>query len=380
MLNYVFKRILRRPFLSLAGLVLAGALCFVLCFLVNYRDQQEADLKAMQKSYLVRGVITDARGTKANHMRLHKRFLGFIQDEEHGLGSYIENLCLVKNLECTSVLGKGYAVGISMPRADKRMLEEQGGGFYTDKENFFENEDFCCLVPETAYEEFKGGTIACSLVNPYTSAGLGTGADPNNWIFDLEVVGWYKGGGQDVIMSFPTVQRLAVRLTSTVSVDAISFDLKDSSQADLVREIASREYVTPDPSSTDFRPALTVQDKQYRIAITEMEQSIARTERLVPISLFISLAAGFLMGFLSVRGETKTYALMRTVGMGKGKLVLSVLLEQLLLPLAACLAVGFIMNLPLIALLYFACYAVGCLVAVIRPALSAPTKLLRVQE
>ena len=380
MINYVFKRIIRRPFLSLAGLVLAGALCFALCFLVSYRDRQEADLKAMQKSYLVRGVITDARGTKANHMRLHRRFLQFVQDEEKGLGSYIENLCLIKNLECDSALGKGYAVGISEPRADKRMLEEQGGGYYIEKEDFFESKDFCCLVPETAYEEYKDKSIACAMVNPYTSAGIGTGDRPNNWTFNLEVVGWYKGGGMDVILSFPTVQRLAGRLTSTESVDAISFDLKDSSQADLVREVAAKEFVTPDPSSTSFRPAITVQDKQYRIAITEMEQNIARTQRLVPVCLFMSLAAGFLMGFLSVRGETKTYALMRTVGMGKGKLVLSVLAEQLLLPLAACLAVGFIMGLPLVALLYFMCYTVGCLAAVIRPALSTPTKLLRVQE
>ena len=133
MINYVFKRIIRRPFLSLAGLILAGALCFVLCFLVSYRNRQQADLQAMQKSYLVRGVITDARGTKANHMHLHRRFLQFVQDEENGLGAYIENLCLIKNLECDSALGKGYAVGISMPRADKRMLEAQGGGFCVDK-------------------------------------------------------------------------------------------------------------------------------------------------------------------------------------------------------------------------------------------------------
>ena len=379
MINYVFKRILRRPFLSLAGLVLAGALCFALCFLVSYRDRLEADLQAMQKSYLVRCVVTDARGTKSNHMRLHRRFLQFVQDEKNGLGAYIENLCLTKNLESDSALGKGYAVGISRPQADRRMLEERGGGFYTYKEDFFESGDFCCLVPETAYERFEGGSIACTLVNPYTSEGLGSDHS-NSWSFKLEVVGWYKGSGTDVILSFPAVQRLASRLTGTISVDAISFDLKDGSQSDLVREVLAKEFVTPDPSSPSFRPAITVQDKQYRIAITEMQQNIARTERLVPVILFISLAAGFLMGFLSVRGETKTYALMRTVGMGKGKLVLSVLAEQLLLPFAACLAVGLIMNMPLVALLYFICYMVGCLVAVIRPALSEPTKLLRVQE
>ena len=380
MISTVFKRMLRRSWLSLAGLILAAALCFVLCFLVRYRNAQAAQLEEIRTSYVVRGVVTDARGTKSNNLCLNRMWLEFIQDEEKGLGSYITDVRLIKNLESQSELGTALAVGVSSPQTDRRLDAALDGGYYSEREDFFETKDFCCLVPEFVYEQYAGQQLACVLTNPYTSAGLGSVGDNNGTEFKLDVVGWYKGDGEDIILPFPAAQRLGGRLTNTVSVDAISFALKDNSQADLVREIAAKEFIQPDPSSLSFRPALTVQDRQYRAALTEMEQNVRRTERLLPVSAFLSLAVGFFLGFLSVRGETRTYALMRTLGIGAGRLTGMVLLEQLLLPAAGALAVGLIMGQPLPALVYFACHAVGCLLAVLRPALAAPTKLLRVQE
>ncbi len=380
MMTMIFKRMLRRPWLTLAGLVLAAALCFALCFLVRYRDSQAAQLEETRDSYVVRGVITDARGTKSNNLCLNRMFLDFVQDEKKGLWPYITDVRMIKNLESESDLGTGLAIGVTTPETDRRLDASLSGGYYTDKEDFFESKDFCCLVPEDVYEQYKGQQIACRLTNSYTSAGLGSIGDNNGTEFKLDVVGWYKGSGADVILSFPAVQRLGGRLTNTISVDAISFALKDNTQADLVREIASKEFIQADPSSLSFRPALTIQDRQYRAALTEMEQNVRRTERLLPVSAFLSLAAGFFMGFLSVRGETKTYALMRTLGVGAVRLTGMVLLEQLLLPAAGALAVGLIMGQLKPALIYFACHAVGCLLAVLRPALAAPTKLLRVQE
>lgn len=93
-----------------------------------------------------------------------------------------------------------------------------------------------------------------------------------------------------------------------------------------------------------------------------------------------NLAAGFMIGFLSVRGETRTYALMRTLGVRGPHLIGMVLGEQVLLPALSALVIGILTRQPLTALLYFACHLIGCFLAVLRPALATPTKLLRVQE
>ena len=195
--------------------------------------------------------------------------------------------------------------------------------------------------------------------------------------FDLTVVGWYKGEESIRYLPFRAALELGRSLTDTVSVDSVSFRLKDNAQVDLIREISAKTFVQPDPSRIDPNPGLSILDRQYKAAIAEMEQNVAQTERLLPLSAALSLAVGFFMGFLSVRGETRNYALMRTLGLGKGRLACQALLEQLLLPALGALLVGLIMKQALPALVYFACHSLGCLLAVIKPALAKPTRLLR---
>ncbi|MBQ6235585.1 MAG: hypothetical protein IJK54_06665, partial [Clostridia bacterium] len=111
-----------------------------------------------------------------------------------------------------------------------------------------------------------------------------------------------------------------------------------------------------------------------------LHQNIERTGYLIPIMLALALAAGFLMGFIATRNESNTYALMRSVGMTKRKLLCAALLEQLLLPLLACAVMGVVFRAPLGALAVFLLYALGCTAAVLRAVSVSPTKLLREQE
>ncbi len=147
-----------------------------------------------------------------------------------------------------------------------------------------------------------------------------------------------------------------------------------------MKEKAREVFTEPAPSSFSGRAGLVVKDSVYRLTMQEMEGNIRQVGRLIPVSLMLSLLTGLLTGYLTVRGETKTYALRRTLGVGAGRLILMVLSEQLLLPAVGALAVGLILGQLRPALIYFVCHAAGCLLAVLRPALTAPTKLLRVQE
>ncbi|MBQ4424206.1 MAG: hypothetical protein II882_00505 [Lachnospiraceae bacterium] len=385
MMTYLGKRILRCPALSLAGLAFACALCFVLCFLSGYRDSQERRLAEMRDSYEIRGVITDARGGRDDHLRLHKRYLEFIEDEDNGLGAYIKDVRMTKELTLTWDIpeekAKGLAIGVNSPRAAKVLDPAWNGAYFCTENDFFESREYWCLIPEAYYADYAGKTIPVTLDNPYRKTeGTGSVNDSLRMDFELTVVGWVRGAGENIYIPFDTAQELGRRITDTISVDSISFLLKDNSQADLVREKGMEQFVTPDPSEMSFKPGLTIEDRQYLAAMTELQQNVQQTERLIPVSVFLSLAVGFLMGFLAVRGETKTYALMRTLGMGPVRLAGTVLLEQLLLPALGSLAVGLLTKQLQPALLYFGCHCIGCLLAVLRPALAAPTKLLRVQE
>lgn len=86
--------------------------------------------------------------------------------------------------------------------------------------------------------------------------------------------------------------------------------------------------------------ALTIHDEQYNATIAVLEQNIERTRYLLPLVSLLGLGVGFLISFLATRGGRRTYALMRTVGMTKDKLLASILRKQLLLPILAVIVIS----------------------------------------
>ena len=414
MIASVFKRIIRRPFLSLTGLILAGAMCFVLCFLVRYRSEQEAGIREIRDSYQILCTVTDSRGINTQGLRLHRRFIEFVEDEETGIGSYIKDLRVTRELyiqgiipgedgpfteddledvvswqydsfgNVTEVIRKAEYVsspytilfGLSDPVCSGLTDPAEGGAYSSSVEDFFHCDENICLVPEGDYEKLRGATITFLLSSPYTK----DDSTRNEGRAAFTVVGWYKGDGRTLLVPYTCAQRVGYEISSTVSVDSIAFFLKDNTKAEELKGTAMKVFTVPEPSSFSSRAGLVVKDNVYRLTMREMEQNIKQIDRLIPVSLALSLLTGLLVGYLAVRGETRTYALMRTLGIGPMRLGVMVLAEQLLLPALGSLVVGLLMKQPEPALIYFGCHFTGCLLAVLRPALAAPTKLLRTQE
>lgn len=373
MLNYVIKRILRRPWLSLAGLVIAAVFCTLLCYLVNYRNGLEARLQEVQDSYEVLCVVTDSRGVRSDKLNLSPRFVQFVRDKEDGLGNYVKTIRMTMEFKVRSSLGSGTLFGVTDEKALDRLDPSMGGSCDYTVPEFFNTRENICLVSEDVYESVAGETLPVKVTVP------GIGGVEEVYEAEYKVVGRYRGTGADLVIPFDTASRLSSS-AGDARTDSLSFVLADNSKADEMMEKAMEVFTTVDPASYSSRPALTVQDRQYKATLAELEQNIARTNYLLPVSALLSLAAGFMIGFVSVRGETRTYALMRTLGVSGPKLVLQVLGEQVLLPAIGIFLVGLLMKQPAAALIYFACHLVGCTLAVLRPALAAPTKLLRVQE
>ncbi len=372
MLSYVIKRILRRPWLSLAGLVLATVFCTLLCWLVNYRSGLETRLQEVQDSYEVLCVVTDSRGVRSEKLSLNPRFAEFVRDKVNGLGNYVKTIRMTMEFAVSSPLGTGTLIGVTDEKALARLDPAMGGSCDYSVPDFFGTRENICLVAEDVYEDLAGETLAVRVTIP------GIGGVEEFYETELKVVGRYRGSGADLIVPFDASSRMSSSAGSA-RTDSLSFVLADNSKADEMMEKAMEMFTTVNPDSYSSRPALTVQDRQYKATLAELKQNISRTNSLLPVSALLSLAAGFMIGFVSVRGETRTYALMRTLGVSGPKLVLQVLGEQVLLPALGILAVGLILRQPA-ALIYFACHLVGCTFAVLRPALAAPTKLLRGQE
>lgn len=367
--GFSFQRLLRRPWLSLLGFIITGTLCMLLCTLANYQNEQRDNLQNIRENYDIKCVVTDIRGTKSDNLSLFQRYTDFIMDEENGLGRFVGDLLVTK------AFNGGDVMGVSSERCDEMLDSAMGGGYYSEVEDFFESEEYICLVPRDQYEALRDSEISLGLTD---SAGKYLGKGKGDATF--RVVGWFSGE-EKIFIPYRCAWRIAARLSEHLSTDSVAFFLKDNDSAAEVRQAALPLLPPVDPSSEKWGLfALTVQDEQYRATVSAAEQDIARTQLLLPLLSLLGFGAGLLLGYLGTRGETRNYALMRTLGITPVKLSVTVLLEQQLLPLGACVAVALITGQWGQAALMFICGLVGCIIAALKQILIPPTRLLTAQE
>lgn len=373
--GFSIKRLLRRPWLSILSLIIGGVMCYFLCYLANYRADQERQLEDLLENYEIQCVVTDIKGRKADDLRLSTRYTDFITDEENGLGMFTDDIRFTKEFEASTEDGAWTLVGISNAKCDEYTDPRFGGGYETTIEDFFDSEEAVCLMSRESYDKYKDQEIMFNVVDPYGRAlGLGVGE-----IF-LTVGGFHNGGDDKIFMPYKTATRLSSRITHSISTDTVVFVLKDNSKVDEVYLAAETMLPKVDPDSYTPGFALTIKDQVHKANGAKLRQDIARTGYLLTLISILGFCAGFLVGFLGTKGETRNYALMRTLGMRGFKLFLTVLFEQQILTLIACVIVGIITKRPLTAAIFFVCHALGTLIAVIKPVSARPTKLLRDQE
>lgn len=382
---YLFKRLWRRPWLSMCSLILSGVLCFLMCFLTGYRQEQEDKLRETQDSFEILCVVSNVRGNQTTSLRLWSWAEYFVTSDEFELHNYVKDLRMTKEYEVSSLeLGvmDALATGVTNQRCSERLDPALGGGTQYITDEFYISEDRICIVSEEVYGQLgEDKTVKLALrdpaINEYVEEDLGFGA------YEFQVVGCYNGKGPNLFIPFRTAQAISVEISQRTTVDSIAFLAADNRKLEELSESASLKFKTVDPLSPDLESinaALTIHDEQYRATVAVLEQNIERTAYLLPVILLLSLGVGFLISFLATRGERMTYALMRTLGMTKGRLFASILREQMLLTLLAALAAALITNRFQPALWYLLCHGIGCCIAVIRSVRVAPTAILREQE
>jgi len=381
---YLLKRFCRRPWLSLCSFVLSGLMCVMMCFLSEYRQEQEKKLEETQASFEVLCVVSNVNGTQTSGLQLWSWAQHFVTSDEFDLHKFVKDLRMTREYEAdcpTLGLFDVSLTGVTNARCADALNPDMGGSTVCE-DDFYESEEMLLLVSEEVYAQLDEKTaIELAVKDPAIDPEWGQ--DKGHGIAAFRVAGYYKGKGTALYMPFPAAQKLSVEMSQRTYVDSISFLAADNRRLDALSEAASLKFQTVDPYGLDAQgtsAALTIHDEQYRATVAALEQNIARSGYLLPVLLLLSLGLGFLISFLTTRGEHLTYALMRTLGMTKGKLFASVLREQLLLSVLAVLITALCIGSYLPALGYLLCYGLGCCIAVIRPVRVTPTAILREQE
>jgi len=386
---YLFKRLWRRPWLSLCSLVLSVTLCFLMGYLANYRQNQQERLRQVKEEYDVLCVVTDRRGTRSDSLRMNDKVSQLLADtSETGLAQYVRELRITKEFLYTSpVLGvtdmfNPVVIGVSDPRCSPLLDPAEDAEVTYLVEDFYNQSGNVCLISEEKYQLLERDTVKLFLEDPFIDPGLydylGSG------MVEMTVGGYYKGGGETVFISFDASQRLCDEISNGIrSSDSVSFFATENEKLPEIYEVSGKIFGTVDPNAGDrafLQIAMTIYDGQYRATVTALEQNIARTGYLLPIVLLLGLGVGFLISFLFTRSERKTYALMRTLGMTRWRLFGSILREQLILVAVAVLTATALTREIIPGTVYFLCYGVGCAACIFRAIRVPPTAILREQE
>lgn len=382
---YLFQRLWRRPWLSLCGLVLTGVLCFLLCFLSGYQRRQEEKLAQIEESFEILCVVSNKAGTRTYGLRLPAGMSYFVTAEEFEIHNYIQDLRMTKEFQASCAelaISDAMLMGVTNQRCADALEPAMGGGLAWIEESFYDSSEMLCLVSEEKYALLDGEkTIQLVVKDPYYVTGSWTNGGSGTVTF--RVAGCYLGTGDAIFMPFPASQALGYALSGKTCVDSIAFLAADNRALPELSEAALEQFSQVNPmadSGVGSGAALTIHDEQYRATVAALEQNIQRTRYLLPLVALLGLGVGFLVSLLATRGESRTYALMRTLGMKKERLFFSILREQLLLPLAVILVLCALTKAFLPAFIFLLCHTAGCFVAVIRAIRVPPTVILREQE
>ncbi len=379
------KRLWRRPWLSLCSVILSAVLCFLLCYLSSYQQSQKAKLLDTQENFDILCVVTNRRGTQASSLRMGSSAAWFVTDPEGELPKLIRDVQITKEFLITVPLlgiSDSTMYGVTNEYCAEQLDPKMGAHVTYFEDGFYKSEEYICLISEEKYNTLDGDTIKIFVKDLFiypseNEPELGFGN------IEMRVVGYYEGDESLIFMPFAASQKLCSTLSNRVSSDSIAFYAVDNKNLSAISDAASEIFGIVDPTASEFsnpRLGLTIHDEQYRATVAALEQNIERTELLLPLVSLLGLGVSFLISFLATRGELLTYALMRTLGMTKGKLFFSVLREQMLVSTLAIALTAIVMQNYLPAVFYLICHFIGCCCAVMRSVSVAPTAILREQE
>ena len=379
---FFIKRLLRSPARNIAVLLVCALLAGVACYLFVYRENQLERLDEVKDSARVLCVVTDFKGTSASSLRMGYGGYSAVTDKRfYELPKFVSDLRAAKEFSALSpVLGADEAdlFAVLNPNGIELLDPALGGGTDLVGPDFYcSDKDICIVSQEVYYKLGEDKLLEVTVTDPF----------PDRYFFpdkgvgkaEFTAVGYYFGEGGTVFIPFETGMKLAERISGVRSLDSVSFIAADNRRLDEMRQAALESFGTAEPYADhpgEHRFALAVHDEELKGSVAAIEQNIRRAEILLPLSLISTLAAGFLLGFVSTRSEKHTYALQRSVGTKKPRLVAGIMTEQLLPALIASAAAALVFRAPLPACLAFILYAAGCLAAVIRAVSTAPARLL----
>lgn len=381
MFNLTLKRILRSPIPALGVLLFAVAMAVVLQSLDQSKLEAQEYYREIYNQIDVTCMVTDLRGTKSDGLYLSNLMVGEFTEalpwaKESKLLPLIEDVKIKSRHPLSGLQADRMLVGINSLKIAPELWPENGctifwnGGFDT---SMFETSGLVCIIPQALVKELTRGQEQGAQVEQIPihlkleDAYWNHFPEPGDYHGTMQVAGVYEGGDQKTVYcAWITLMEIWDEMGQCESATAISATLRNNDQVQALRQAAAAvDLAEPNPNAdpSDSWLALDIDDSKLQQADLTLRNSL-RVNQLSALLVFVlSAGAGFLIGFLMIRGRKKEISLMRTIGTPNGKIYLSFVTEQML-----CLVLGVLFGAaaPLHQLgIFLAVYFVGLSIALL---------------
>jgi ABC-type lipoprotein release transport system permease subunit len=194
------------------------------------------------------------------------------------------------------------------------------------------------LVIGSFIREANQNNIYCPLplgaLNPEHSSLV----ELDNKSFDLNTGQYYsyaarvamdfsEEGGADML----TQQQMVDVMLDSKYVTALTFSVRDSRTLSELKDALEQVGFSGPRMANDIRLCVVIEDGQFNETLSSIAQRSKYLEILYPVLLVLVCLLGLIMGFLSINSRREDIALMRGMGVQKGRIFATIFGEQFLL-------------------------------------------------
>ena len=360
------------------GLVLLTALLFSGGSLLRYLQRAQEDaVEEMTARTPITCVVTNASGTKTQGIGVFSApFAQMLQGLRRERGCTIDDY--VTDLQISARERLYAPEETELIRANcTEVLEPEL------KLEFDEGWDGSCLA---------GTELVCCVSEELLALADENGSITLNRSFDrppvtLRIVGRVYGGKKLVVCPFDA--QLVPGSSEAFLLDRCSFTISDARLLDEAKAAFAEYFIEPGIWNADdpLTAGLLIQDGEFSAAAAELEAHVGLLGRLRTVLLILSGCLGLLIGFLMNRRRLRELAVMRCLGLKRGKVLLAVAMEQLL-PLIPGVGIGLCVSLALLpegsglldGALQMLLWLAGCLVCAALLTQAKPIRLMKTEE
>lgn len=306
--------------------------------LQNLTVRQENARREAVSNTKINCVVTNARGTDSGNLQMLSAFVEMLEGKRRERGCYLDDY--VTNIRAKATISlekpKGAALRRILSIDSDPALHEVEGAVVAFEEGWTE-------------DVLRGKELVCLV-----SSDLKTGADSitisqtQGQKTDLHIIGTVTGGPGNTIYC-PYFMPYIEGQSAAFMTDSCSFDIRDNDRLEETKEEIYKWFVEPKLSNQmdGLTFGVLVQDEIYQNTLSEIRDNLSMLRLMQPVLFVLCGGIGFFASYLATRGRTKEFAVMRCIGMSRGKVFGLVMTELAVLALFGAVlgtAVGFLVE------------------------------------